>query len=161
MAEAIASVDFVGVQEALESDGVCASYTSGMSMHPLFKTHRDVIIVKKAVLPLKKYDVALYKLGEKFVLHRVIGFDKKSGAYIIRGDNTFVKEYVAPERIIATLAAFRRKSKYKTVQNFSYKLYSRVWCAIYPLRFVFRKIRIFLRRVKGKIVRTLRGTGKK
>lgn len=151
MAEAVASVDFVNVEEAIEKDGICASYTSGNSMYPLFKTHRDVIIVKKANPPLRKYDLALYKLGEKYVLHRVIGYDKASGKYVIRGDNTFFKEYVAEDRIIAVLAAFRRKSKYKTVEAVSYKLYSRVWCAIYPLRLLWHNVKGLLLKIKRKI----------
>lgn len=80
------------IEKILEADGVYASVTAGTSMRPLFKTHRDMIVVKKKEAPLKKYDVVLYKVGGKYILHRVIGFDRERALCIIRGDNTYSKD---------------------------------------------------------------------
>lgn len=144
-------LDFVGVEEALLTEGICASLTGGGSMAPLFKTHRDIVIVERLSSPPGKYDVVLYKLGEDFVLHRVIGYDKKADKYIIRGDNTFVKEYIPSGQIIARLCAFRRKSAYKTVDALSYRIYSRLWHFIYPIRFLFHKLKGLLSKIKHSI----------
>lgn len=141
-------VDFVGVEQALAEDGVCATLTNGGSMWPLFKTHRDIIIVEKITQPLKRYDAVLYKVEDKFVLHRIIGYKKETDEYIIRGDNTFVKEYVRADSIIAVLAAFRRKSRYKTVSSISYKAYTRLWLLIYPLRYLVHKLISVLSKAK-------------
>ena len=142
---------FSGVEASLEKDGVFASLTSGCSMLPLFKTHRDIVIVEKIKESPKKYDAVLYKLGESYVLHRVIGYKKETDEYIIRGDNTFVKEYVKTDKIIATLSAYRRRGKYKTVAASSYKLYCRVWNFIYPLRYIWHKLRHLFFRLRGGI----------
>ena len=42
---------------------------------------------------LKKYDVALYKRGSSYILHRIIGI--QNGEYLIRGDNTYRMEHVS------------------------------------------------------------------
>jgi hypothetical protein len=79
--------DFTSPERELKENGVYASITRGVSMRPLFKTHRDVVIVRTPIRPYKKYDVVLYTAADKYVLHRIIG--KRDGAYVIRGDNTY------------------------------------------------------------------------
>ena len=49
------------------------STTSGVSMYPMLRNRRDTIIVKPPTAPLKKYDVPLYRRGDDYVLHRIIG----------------------------------------------------------------------------------------
>lgn len=124
------------VESELDKHGVYASVTSGTSMRPLFKTHRDVIIVKKPQGELKKYDVALYRSqsGEKCILHRVIGV--RDGIYLIRGDNTFVLERVPKDKVIAVLAEFNRAGKRHSVDELGYKLYCRIWHYVYPFRYL-------------------------
>lgn len=125
------------IEDILEKDGVYASVTVGSSMFPLFKTHRDMIVLQKPYTRLKKYDVALYRLNKKYILHRVIGIDEAKGVYIIRGDNTYLKEYIPFEKIIAVLVSFNRKGKHHDVTDKSYRVYSILWCAVYPLRYIF------------------------
>ena len=138
------------IENELQKNGVFASNTLGCSMQPLFKTHRDMVIIKRAEGALKKYDVVLYRdMKGRYVLHRIIGV--KKDYYIIRGDNTFVKELVPKDRVIGVLAAFRNKKRRKTVDAFSYKLNSRFWNFIYPLRALKRKIRIALSKIYHKI----------
>lgn len=124
------------IEDILEKDGVYASVTVGSSMRPLFKTHRDMIVVKKARGTLSKYDVALYRVSGKYILHRVIGINSKEGIYIIRGDNTYSKEYIPFGKVIAVLTSFNRKGKHFDVTDRRYRVYSVIWCAIYPLRYI-------------------------
>ena len=120
----------------LAAHGTYASLTRGASMYPLFKTHRDMVILEKPNSPLKKYDVVLYRVDDSYVLHRIIG--KKGDVYIIRGDNTFKREYISEDKIIGVLTAFNRKGKRGNVTDHSYKFYSRLWHFIYPIRYIFR-----------------------
>ena len=138
--------------EQLEKHGVYATNTQGKSMRPLFKTHRDAVVLKKIDREIKKYDVVLYTVGDKYVLHRVIG--KKDGMLIIRGDNTYKKEFVSEDGIIAYMISFNRKGKRHTVEDFGYKLYSRVWNFIYPVRFLFRKFILLIKKMFRKKQRT-------
>ena len=143
------------IEDELSKYGTYAANTVGTSMQPLFKTHRDVAVLKKPDRTLKKYDVVLYTgASHKYILHRIIGV--REDYFVIRGDNTFGKEYVSRYRILAYLGSFNRKGKHHTVDEFGYKLYSRFWNFIYPIRYFM----LLLRRVLGKIKRTIfrRGT---
>ena len=144
------------LERELRENGVYASVTKGISMRPLFKTNRDMVILKKPDGELRKYDVALYKTrAGKYILHRVIKVlpDK----YIIRGDNTYTLEYVEKDRILAVLTEFNRKGKKGTVNDLSYRIYSRVWHFIYPLRFVYIKLRVLAGRVYRSIFKKKQG----
>ena len=144
------------IEDELLKYGTYATNTVGTSMQPLFRTHRDVAVLKKTDRVLKKYDVVLYTgASHKYILHRIIGV--REDCYVIRGDNTFVKEYVSRERILAYLVSFNRKGKHHTVDEFGYRLYSRFWNLIYPIRY---SANLF-RRVLGKIKRTVFKKGKK
>ena len=131
------------VEEELLRHGTYASLTSGTSMQPLFKTHRDMVVLTKVDRELKKYDVVLYHKGErKNILHRIIG--KKGDLYVIRGDNTFRREYVKKEEILAVLVSFNRKGKSYKVTDKGYVIYSRVWNFIYPVRALLHAVRHLL-----------------
>ncbi len=118
------------IEEELDRHGTYASVTRGVSMRPLFKTGRDMVIIRKPEGELKKYDVALYRDGKgKYILHRVIAV--KEDFYIIRGDNTYVRERVPKERVIGVLSEFNRRGKHHQVTDKSYKLYARVWNFLY------------------------------
>ena len=135
------------IEKELNEFGSYASNTVGVSMRPLFKTHRDVVILKKPDRPLKRYDVVMYVgVGDKYVLHRIIGF--KGDICVIRGDNTFRKEFVPKDKIIAYMTSFNRKGKRHTTEEFSYRLYSRVWNFIYPLRKCWNLFYRFMLKIK-------------
>ena len=140
------------IEDELSRHGTWATNTVGVSMKPLFKTHRDVVVLKKNDRELEKYDVALYtnKIG-RYILHRVIG--KKGDFYVIRGDNTFVKEYVPKNRVIAYMVSFNRNGKHHTTNEVGYKIYVRVWNFIYPIRFVLNKFFAIARKIKRKLFR--------
>ena len=141
------------IENILLKDGVYASVTSGVSMRPLFKTHRDMIILKPAEERPKKYDVVLYRIGDKYILHRVVRVNEKLGAFIIRGDNTYRKEIVPFDKIIAVLTAVNRKGKRIEVTDLGYRIYSVFWTAIYPLRYPIGKGRLLLGAIYSKIFR--------
>ena len=66
-------MNHVTFEQILERDGKLVYKTRGISMLPLLRQDRDLVVIeKKNNEPLKRFDVALYKRGEKYVLHRVI-----------------------------------------------------------------------------------------
>ena len=144
-----------GIVEAeLEKHGVYASVTKGVSMRPLFKTNRDMVIIKKPPRELKKYDVVLYTgAHNKYTMHRIIAVRERE--YLIRGDNTYRIEHIPKENIIGILTEFNRKGKRHTTYERGFKIYSRVWNFIYPIRFVWMKIYLPPRRLAGKIYRKI------
>ena len=140
------------IEEQLSTRGSYASITKGVSMQPLFKTRRDMIIIEPLTREVKKYDVVLYRgAGGEYILHRIIKV--KEDCFVIRGDNTYTKELVPKENVIGILTSFNRKGKSGTANDFSFKLYSRVWTFIYPLRALYVKLRSFLSRIYRKILK--------
>ena len=86
------------------------------------------------------------------MLHRIIKVTDTG--YVIRGDNTFVKEtHVTDRDIVGVLTHIKRKGKDVSLQSKGYRAYVRVWNFIYPVRWVAHKCRRFL----GKIKRAIKG----
>ncbi len=138
------------IKEELLAHGSYASVTRGVSMKPLFKTGRDMVIIKPPVAPLKKYDVVLYTgAGNRYTMHRIIAV--KETEYIVRGDNTFRREHVPKQNVIGILTEFNRKGKHHTTDELSFKIYSRFWHYLYPVRFLLHKIRVLLGKIYHKI----------
>lgn len=128
-------------EEYLEKNGSLIYRNIGTSMLPLLKQGRDLFIVqKKTQGRYKKYDVVLFKRNDnKYVLHRIIKVNKDD--YIIRGDNCVYKEYgVKDEDILGVMTSFIRKGKEYTVDNRFYKIYSVIWCKLYFLRRVYKRL---------------------
>lgn len=111
------------IEKVLESDGIFVSTTSGVSMYPLLRNRRDTIIVTPTKVRLKKYDVALYRRDENYVLHRVIKVLPDS--YIIRGDNCILLEHVKDTEILGKLTGIYRSDKTVRMEGAAYKLYSK------------------------------------
>ena len=138
---------------AIESEldkGAYASVTKGVSMSPLFRTNRDMIILKRPERELKRLDVVLYKSPSgKYLLHRIVRV--RPDEYIIRGDNTYTPEHVAKGEIIAVLTEFNRKGKRSGIDSLGYRVYSHVWTLIYPARLLYRRVRSLGGRVYRKL----------
>ncbi len=129
----------VNFEELLARDGYLVYKTRGVSMEPMLRQNRDLVIIRIPACRLHKYDVALYRRGRNYVLHRVIGVEKDH--YLIRGDNTYSVETVSDEDVIGVLTSFKRKGKEISTENRSYRFYVRFWNAIYPVRALYARFR--------------------
>ena len=105
----------------------------GVSMMPMLRQGKDSVELAPLPEKLKKYDLPVYRYPSgKIVMHRVVAV--KEDHYICLGDNTYEYETIYPEQMIAVVSAFRRGRKRIGVEDWNYRLYSRVWCAIYLVR---------------------------
>lgn len=95
------------IEEVLLETGKYIGPTVGTSMLPMLKNRRDTIVVKAKTERLKPLDVALYKRGNLYILHRVLKVTDTG--YIIRGDNCYYDEIVPEEDVIGVLTEFFRK----------------------------------------------------
>ena len=136
-------------EEALSTFGIYSSFTRGTSMWPLFKTHRDRVYLARVTDTLRPLDVAMYPDAHgNYIMHRVVRVCEDH--YLIRGDNTFVLERVPHECVIGVLIEFDRNGKHSTVSSPAYRLYSRVWNLLYPVRYLFHGLLTLLRRIRRK-----------
>jgi len=124
--------DRVNIEKILDEKGVYISTTSGISMMPMLRDRRDTIVIKPTKECLCKYDVALYRRGDEYVLHRVIKVLPDS--YVIRGDNCIYKEYgITDEDVLGKLVEFYRGDKKVDMSRRSYRAYSVMICIAHPI----------------------------
>ena len=130
------------IEEILAEQGVYVGPTVGVSMLPMLKNRRDTIVVKPKTERLKRLDVALYRRGNDYVLHRVLA--PIDGGYLIRGDNCYADERIPEEDVFGVLTEFFRKDKHIYCTDKKYLRYAEKRLKTY-------KTRRFFVRVKGKI----------
>jgi signal peptidase I len=116
---------FKNADEVLKTEPEVAILTRGISMRPMLREHKDIVIIERVTRKLKKYDVPLYRRPacDRFVLHRIVKIT--DNGYVIRGDNLLFNEYdVTDDDIIGVLKAFYRNGKYYNCATSKiYKLY--------------------------------------
>lgn len=144
---------YSNIEEQLRTNGVYVSTTVGFSMKPMLRNRRDrIVLLPVGKERLKKWDLPMYRRADgKYVLHRII--DVKDDHYIIRGDNTYVKEYVRDEQILGYVSEFYRGNRHVSTDEKGYRRYAAFWHAIYPLRMPLHKLRMLASRVKHLLKR--------
>lgn len=127
----------------------------GISMLPLLRPNRDVVILENNLKP-KIYDVVLYRRSNgKYILHRIIDID--NNGYVMCGDNQYIKELgIKQEQILAVMTGFYRDKKYFKSSNRYYQWYVKVWC----FSLMFRRIFIIILKIYGKIGQFIYGSRK-
>ena len=126
-------------EDILQQEGFYTSTTRGVSMYPMLRDGRDTVIIRPPEGRLRKYDVPLYRVGPKYVLHRVIRVLPEG--YVIRGDNCLQKERIRDAQVIGVLTGFYRDDRPVDLSGPGYRLYCRVWCALSPLWRLCRRAR--------------------
>ena len=137
-------------EEILDSGKPLVYKVKGYSMLPMLHQNRDLVVIEKPKGRLKKYDVAFYKSGENYILHRVIRV--KKGCYIIRGDNNSASERVPDEAILGVLTSYVRNGAERSVTDPDYIAYYKRRVRRNPLRRLAR----FARKVSGNVRRRLK-----
>ncbi len=153
------TIEYSTFENLLEKDGYFLFTNVGNSMLPLLREKKDIIeIRRKETNRCKRYDVVLYKRGDRYILHRILKVLQEG--YIIAGDhNTFIEKDVTDDMILGIMTKVIRNGRIITSDNFWYKVYVHLWCDVYPVRMkIIRwKYRIIgiLRAVKRRIKRLI------
>ena len=109
----------------------------GISMWPMLRNRHDVMMVVPAKGELHRYDVALYRRREKYVLHRVVGHYERGSekGYVICGDNCVTLEYIPREDVLGVLIGFYRDGRrIDCTTSRAYHAYMKLWVALFPAR---------------------------
>lgn len=130
-------------EQLLERDGHLAYTNKGVSMMPLLRQDRDVMIIRlKGKERCKKLDAVLFKRpgSGAYVLHRILRVND-DGTYWIIGDYCVAGETVAEENVLGILTAVVRDGKTIPVTAPVYRLYVNTWCRFYHLRIAVLRIK--------------------
>ena len=138
-------------EEILEKDGKLVYKTKGVSMNPMLYQNRDLVVIEPVKGRLKELDVALYRRGRSYVLHRVIAVND-DGTYLIRGDNTYSDEIVPDSAVLGVLTEFVRDGKQYKVTDEEDLRYVRKRVKSYPMRRLYVIGKQRTKRVVKKII---------
>ena len=124
-------------------------------MLPLLRQRRDIVVIQaKGAGRFHKYDVVLYKRGQRYILHRILKV--LPDGYVIAGDHNYRKEYdITDKQILGVMTQVVRNGKTIGMDNRGYRLYVHLWCDLFPVRAAILRgkagIRRILSRIKHKI----------
>lgn len=136
-------------EQVIAEEGVLVYTNVGDSMYPLIKP-RDLLVIKKPDLPLKRLDVPLYKRDNgQYVLHRIVGV--RGDEYLICGDNRVeIERGITDRHIIGVLTDIIRDGETISVYCFKKRVYAHLWSDFRPIkRVIFRIRREFRKRKKN------------
>ena len=117
-------METVAYEELLKRDGKIITHVVGRSMLPLLHDRESIVIVEDiGRVPPRRGDVVLYRMGGRYILHRVLRIEGE--AYVIRGDNTWTLEHVPKTALLGTMTGFFRRPKSRLTgrKNVVYRLY--------------------------------------
>lgn len=131
----------------LEKGNPVVTTTVGVSMEPLLRTRRDVVIIKPVDRPLRAGDLPLFiRPNGDYVLHRIIRCD---GEFVYtRGDNQLITEKVPKENVLGIAEEIIRKGKPIRCDSPAYMMYVKLWGFLFPLRYFCHGIKAIVRRWK-------------
>ena len=115
-------------EDIINTEGKLVWKIQGVSMLPLIKQDRDIVVIRKISDELKKYDVVLFKRHnlktekDDYVLHRILKVNG-DGTYYIVGDNCISGDVVKKENIIGILDGIVRNGKDIRLNGCGYRLY--------------------------------------
>lgn len=125
------------IEDVLASEGFYMGPPAGVSMWPMLRNRHDVMLVVPAKGDLRRYDVALYRRGGKYVLHRVVGHYERGSekGYVICGDNCVMLEHIPCGDVLGVLRGFYRDGRHIDCETSrGYHAYSKLWVALFPAR---------------------------
>ena len=133
------------VKEELMRSGNIMFPNKGVSMRPLIRQGKDLMIIeKRGNYRLKKHDIVLFERSNgSLVLHRIS--DVLEDGYMILGDNCIDKEYVREESVLGLMTGLLRNGKKIDLDSIGYKTYVKFWTGIYPLRRMLMKLKLKLK----------------
>lgn len=124
----------------------------GVSMLPMLRQGKDSVELSPLPQRLKKYDLPVYQYPSgKVVMHRIV--DVREDHYICLGDNLTQLETIYPEQMIALVSAFKRGDKRISVDALSYRIYSRIWYWLFPVRKIWRALKTKIKKCLRRLLK--------
>ena len=137
----------------LARDGAAPAVTiclEGDSMRPLIRRGKDPVTIVPLSRPLRKGDVVLFRLGEKYIVHRV--WQLKDGMVRTFGDNCWNPEPWFPaQQVLGLVVKCCRKGRTIRLDTPLARTWGRMWLALHPVRKVYGRGRSLTGRCYRKL----------
>lgn len=135
------------IEDMLRFHGTLIHHIRGISMEPLLKAGRDVVMLK-ACQSAAHHDVVLFKRSNgQYVIHRITAV--LPDYYEITGDNCMLPEKVYPHQLLAVMTHFVRKGKKHSVEEPAYLRYVKLWHTTFAFRYIYNIVTRICRKISG------------
>ena len=138
---------------ALAREGAAPPVTiclEGDSMRPLIRRGKDPVTIVPLRRELMKGDVVLFRLGERYVVHRV--WQLKNGLVRTFGDNCWNPEPWFPEeQVLGQVVRYARGGRTHRLDTPAARAWGRLWMAIHPIRLCYKRLRSLAGRCYRKV----------
>ncbi len=166
-------MDYVESRRSIiEQNGFGLSMTHGKSMRPLIWGGRHCVAVAPLSGEPQPGDLLMFRdasCGREInIVHRLVEVRQVGdhSVYITRGDNCLGCEFVSRDRIIGRVTEVHRLSGFRpwyviparrfSVDDRTYRAYSRLWAAAWPVRRVFYLLRAHANGLRVRLMRLIR-----
>lgn len=124
----------------------------GDSMRPLIRRGRDPVTIIPLSRPLKRGDVVLFRLGERYIVHRV--WRLREGLVRTFGDNCWYPDPWFPaEQVLGQVVKYSRSGRVHRLDTPGARAWGRMWMAVWPGRLLYRRARGLAARIVKRILK--------
>ena len=122
----------------------------GESMRPMIRRGKDPVTIVPLTRPLMKGDVVLFRLGERYVVHRV--WRLQGGLVRTFGDNCWNPEPWFPvQQVMGQVVKYSRSGRVCRLDTPAARAWGRLWMAVHPIRKCYMRLRSLAGRGYRKI----------
>lgn len=140
------------IEELLACNKQAIFTISGYSMLPFMGSQRDqVLLSKRDFENLKKGEIILFQLDcGKYILHRI--YKVTNEGYLTMGDgNLHYDGVIRPDQIIGVVEKIYRKNKEIECKSLWFRITSKMWMILLPIRKYILKLYHFMHFCKKKV----------
>ena len=145
---------------ALAGEGAAPAVTiclEGDSMRPLIRRGRDPVTIIPLNRPLQRGDVVLFRLGERYIVHRV--WKLQNGRVRTFGDNCWQPEpWFSEQQVLGLVVKYSRDGKAHRLDTPQARAWGRMWMAVHPVRMLYKRCRSLAARVVRRMRKVVKAT---
>ena len=122
----------------------------GESMRSLIRRGKDPVTIVPLTRPPMKGDVVLFRLGDRYVVHRV--WRLQEGLVQTFGDNCWNPEPWFPvQQVLGQVVKYSRNGRIRWLDTPAARAWGRLWMAIHPIRKCYKRLRALAGRCYRKV----------
>lgn len=127
----------------------------GDSMRPLIRRGKDPVTIIALDRPLAKGDVVLFRLGERYIVHRV--WKLEDGRVRTFGDNCWNPDpWIPMTQVLGLVVKYSRNGKVHRLDTQQARTWGRCWMALHPLRIMYLRCRNLAARIVKRILKVVK-----